>query len=243
MKWVPAFPGRRRRSKPKSDPNLGAEVAKIIFVRGVLTRWRLTACPTHSRVLHAEWEVLMIDEVLEELRTATDKTHTALRRELSKLRTGRAHPSMLDSVRVDCYGSLMPISQVATISTPEARLLIVRVWDKSQLKAVEKAISQSPLGLNPQNDGEIIRVPVPMLSEERRKEFCRIARRNGEDTKVAIRKARHDAKDMLDSLKEDKEAGEDEVERANKAVEEIVQKAVKVVDEIVSRKEKDILEV
>ena len=185
----------------------------------------------------------MINEALEELRTAIAKSHAALKRELAKLRTGRAHPSLLESIRVDSYGTIMPISQMATISAPEARLLAVKVWDKSQVKAVEKAISQSPLGLNPQSDGELIRVPLPILSEERRKELCKLARRQGEETKVAVRKARHDAKDFLAGLKNEKEAGEDEVERALKKVEEIVQTATSEVDAIVANKEKEILEV
>ncbi|MBN1654642.1 MAG: ribosome recycling factor [Deltaproteobacteria bacterium] len=185
----------------------------------------------------------MIDEALEELHTAIEKAQGALKRELSKLRTGRAHSSLLESIRVNSYGTLMPITQMATVTAPEARLLVVKVWDKSQLKLVEKAISQSPLGLNPQNDGDIIRVPLPMLSEERRKELCKIARRTGEETKVTIRKARHDTKDLLSSLKEEKEVGEDDVERALKKVEEIVQQATNEVDAIVVKKEKDILEV
>jgi ribosome recycling factor len=185
----------------------------------------------------------MIDEALEELNSAIEKAQSALKRELSKLRTGRAHSSLLEAIRVNSYGSQMPITQMATVTAPEARLLIVKVWDKSQLKVVEKAISQSPLGLNPQNDGEIIRVPLPMLSEERRKELCKIAKKGGEDTKVAIRKARHDTKDLLTSLKDDKEVGEDDVERALKKVEDIVQRATDEVDAIIEKKEKDILEV
>jgi ribosome recycling factor len=185
----------------------------------------------------------MIDDALDELGSAIDKTHTALKRELAKLRTGRAHPSLLESIRVECYDTTMPITQVATVSAPEARLLNVKVWDKTQVKAVEKAIIQSPLGLNPQTDGELIRVPLPILSEERRKELCKVARRHGEDCKVAIRKARHDAKDFLNSLKDEKEVSEDDVVTAQKKVEEIVQKATGEVDEIVVRKEKEILEV
>jgi len=185
----------------------------------------------------------MIEEALEDLKTAIEKAQGSLKRELSKLRTGRAHSSLLESIRVNSYGTLMPITQMATVTAPEARLLIVKVWDKSQLKVVEKAITQSPLGLNPQNDGEIIRVPLPMLSEERRKELCKLARRSGEETKVTIRKARHDAKDLLTSIKEEKVAGEDEVERAQKKVEEIVQQATNEVDAIIEKKEKDILEV
>lgn len=185
----------------------------------------------------------MIQETLEELRTATKKAHESLRRELAKIRTGRAHPSLLDSIRVDAYGSPTPISQLATVNVPEARMLTIKPWDKTQLKLIEKAIVQAPLGLNPQNDGEIIRVPLPPLTEERRKELVKVAKRAGEDTKVTIRKARHDAKDLLKSLVDDKEIGEDDGERAQKEVEEIVQKGTTEVDAIVARKEQDILEV
>lgn len=185
----------------------------------------------------------MIDDALNELKTSINKTHAALKRELAKLRTGRAHPSLLDAIRVDSYGAPMPLSQMATINAPDPHLLVVKVWDKSQLKAVEKAIVQSPLGLNPQNDGEVIRVPLPILSEERRKELCKIAKREGEESKVAIRNARRDTKEFLTKIKEEKEAGEDDVERAIKKVDEIIQKATVEVDEIVAAKEKDILAV
>ena len=185
----------------------------------------------------------MIAETLDELKSSIAKAHEALKRELAKLRTGRAHPSLLDSVRVDAYGSPMPISQMATINVPEARMLTIKPWDKSQIKAIEKALVQSPLGLTPQNDGEIIRVPLPALSEERRKELVKLAKRAGEDTKVVIRKARHDAKEMIESLVEGKDIGEDDGERALKEIEEMVQRGTADVDQIVARREKDILEV
>lgn len=185
----------------------------------------------------------MIAETIEDLKQSVAKGHEALKRELAKVRTGRAHPSLLDSVRVDAYGQSTPISQLATINVPEARMLTVKPWDKTTLKAIEKAIVTSPLGLNPQNDGEIIRVPLPALTEERRKELVKVARRAGEDAKVALRKARHDAKDMLKTLVDDKEVGEDEADRGHKEVEDVIQKAVAEVDAIVARKEHDILEV
>jgi ribosome recycling factor len=137
----------------------------------------------------------------------------------------------------------MPLSQMATINVPEARMLTVKPWDKSQIKAIEKAIVTSPLGLTPQNDGEIIRVPMPALSEDRRKELVKLAKRAGEETKVVIRKARQDAREMIDSLVDDKEIGEDDGTRAQKEVEDIIQKATGEVDQTVSRREKDILEV
>ncbi|MCG8555257.1 MAG: ribosome recycling factor [Proteobacteria bacterium] len=183
----------------------------------------------------------MIDEAHEELRTAVAKSHEALRRELSKLRTGRANPALLESLRVDSYGQPTPIHQMATVGVPEPRLLTIKAWDRSQVKAIERAILESDLGLNPQSDGELIRVPLPPLTEDRRKELVKIARKYGEDAKVSIRKARHNAKDLLSTLREEGEASEDEVERASKRVEEIVQKATAEVDAIVGRKESDIL--
>jgi ribosome recycling factor len=185
----------------------------------------------------------MIKETLEELESSIAKAHDALKRELTKIRTGRANPAILDSIRVESYGSTMPLSQMATIGVPEARMLTVRPWDKSQIKIIEKAIVTSSLGLTPQNDGEMIRVPMPPLTEERRKEFVKIAKRAGEDVKVAIRKSRHEAKDMLDALKDDSDVSADEIERTLKKVEEIIQKGNADVDAMIARKEKDILEV
>jgi len=185
----------------------------------------------------------MVDETIEDLKNSIAKAHDALKRELAKLRTGRAHPSLLDSIRVDAYGSPMPISQMATINVPEARMLTIKPWDKSQIKAIEKALVQSPLGLTPMNDGEIIRVPLPPLTEERRKELSKLAKRAGEDSKVVIRKARHDAKEMIEGLVDEKDIGEDDGERAQKEIEELIQRGTAEVDAIVGRKEKDILEV
>lgn len=185
----------------------------------------------------------MIAETLEDLKGSIAKAHDGLKRELAKIRTGRAHPSLLESIRVEAYGQQSPISQMASIGVPEPRMLTIKPWDKTQIKIIEKAIVQSPLGLTPMNDGEIIRVPMPPLTEERRKEFVKLAKRAGEETKVAIRKARHDAKDLIDTLVKDKEVGEDDGKRAMEKVEELIQKGVSEVDGLVSRKEKDILEV
>lgn len=185
----------------------------------------------------------MIDEVLGELTQATEKAREALKRDLAKLRTGRAHAGMLDSVRVDYYGQTTPISQMATVGVPEPRMITVKPWDKSQVQAVEKALRESDLGLNPQVDGELIRVPIPALSEERRKDLVKVAKKQGEDCKVSIRKARHDALDMLNEMKQSGDASEDEVERAKKKAEEIVSAAGQDVDHIIQAKEKDILAV
>ncbi|MCH2108884.1 MAG: ribosome recycling factor [Polyangiaceae bacterium] len=185
----------------------------------------------------------MIDEVLSELNSAVAKSQEALKRELGKLRTGRAHPGMLDSVKVDYYGSLTPISQMAAIGVPEPRLLTVKPWEKNQVQAIDKALRESNLGLNPQLDGDLIRVPVPPLSEERRKDLTKIAKKHGEDCKIAFRKARHDANDFLAKMKSDGDAGEDEIERAKKKVDEIVSSAGSLVDSSVQAKEEEILKV
>lgn len=185
----------------------------------------------------------MIDDVQKELVSAIGKAHDILRRELAKLRAGRAHPSLLESIRVDYYGTSTPLAQMAHVNVPEPRLLTVKPWDRSVIKAVEKAIREADLGLNPQVDSDIIRVPLPPLTEERRKEFVKIARKYGEECKVTIRKARHDALDMLNQVESDGDASADDVDRAKKKAEETVADGSKQVDSLVSGKEKDILEV
>jgi ribosome recycling factor len=183
----------------------------------------------------------MIDDVLSELKQGIEKAKEALRRELAKLRTGRAHPGMLENLRVEYYGQSTPISQMATVNVPEPRMLTVKPWDKSQVQAVEKAIRESNLGLNPQVDSELIRIPIPALSEERRKELVKVAKKQGEECKVAVRKARHDALDMLNEIEKDGGASQDEVERGKKKAEEIVSESGAAVDAIVQAKEKEIL--
>lgn len=183
----------------------------------------------------------MIDETLEELKDAIGKAHESLKRDLAKLRTGRASADMLDTVRVDYYGSPTPIGQMASVTVPEARLLVVKPWDRSTISLIERAIQTSPLELNPQNDGEIIRIPVPSLTEDRRRDIVKVAKEYGEKCRVAIRAARHSAKDMLAELEKEGEAGADEVERGMKKLEAIVQEANARADEIVSRKEKDVM--
>jgi ribosome recycling factor len=190
---------------------------------------------------HSDWVRLMIDEVLSELKQSMEKAKEALKRELAKLRTGRAHSGMLDSIRVDYYGTSTPIGQLATVNVPEPRLLTVKPWDKSQLQAVQKAIRESDLNLNPQTDGEVIRIPIPALSEERRKELVKVARKDGEDAKVVIRKSRHEALDMLSEIKSNGDASEDDVDRAKKKAEEIVADAGQAIDQIIQQKEKEIL--
>jgi ribosome recycling factor len=185
----------------------------------------------------------MIDDTLGELKSGIEKAKEALKRDLTKLRTGRAHAGMVDSIRVDYYGQTTPIPQMATVSVPEPRLITVKPWDKSQIQAIEKALRESDLGLNPQTDGDLIRIPIPPLSEERRKDLVKVAKKHGEECKVAIRKSRHEALDMLNELKSAGEASEDDVERGKKKAEEIVQEASTAVDQTIQGKEKEILAV
>ncbi len=185
----------------------------------------------------------MIAEVLDELQTGTEKTLEALRRDLSKVRTGRAHPSILDRVRVDYYGTLTPLSQMANIGMPDASLLTVKPWEKSQVQAIDKAIRDSDLGLNPQIDGPIIRIPIPPLTEERRKEMVKLTKRTGEEAKIGIRQHRRDAMDMLSEASKEGVVSEDDADRAKKKVEENVSEAVKRVDKIVAERDAQIMEV
>lgn len=185
----------------------------------------------------------MLDDIHKELISSIAKAHESLKRDLGKLRAGRANPNLLDGIKVDYYGALTPLSQMAHVNVPEPRLITVKPWDKTAVKAVEKALRESDLNLNPQTDGDLIRIPLPPLTEERRKEFVKIARKYGEECKVTIRKARHEALDMLTELDEAGDASADEVDRAKKKAEETVLDSVKTVDQIIGQKEKDIMEV
>jgi len=185
----------------------------------------------------------MLDEIFKELRAGIDKAIEALRRDLSKVRTGRAHAGMLDSVRVDYYGVPTPLHQMATVSVPEPRLITIKAWEKGQSRAIDKAIRDSDLGLNPQIDGELIRIPIPALTEERRKEMVKLTKKNGEECKVAVRKHRRDANEMIDTMEKDGDVSGDDAERARKKVEDVVADGVKLVDTVIASKEKDILEV
>jgi ribosome recycling factor len=185
----------------------------------------------------------MLDEVFKELRTGIEKAIEALRRDLSKVRTGRAHAGMLDSIRVDYYGVPTPVHQMANISIPDARLITIKPWEKGQAKAIDKALRDSDLGINPQVDGDLIRIPIPALTEERRREMVKLTKRYGEECKVAVRKHRREANEMIDTLDKDGDVGGDEADRARKKVEEVVAEGIKQVDVVVASKEKDILEV
>jgi ribosome recycling factor len=185
----------------------------------------------------------MLEEVIQELRSGIEKAIEALRRDLSKVRTGRAHAGMLDGIRVEYYGTPTPLQQMATVSVPEARLITVKAWEKGQAKNIDKAIREANLGVNPQVDGELVRIPIPALTEERRKEMVKMTRKHGEECKVAVRNHRREANEMIDQLDKDGEVSQDEADRAKKKVEDTVADGIKQVDAVISHKEKEILEV
>jgi ribosome recycling factor len=170
-----------------------------------------------------------------------DKAIEVFSKELSSLRTGRANASMLDLVKVDVYGQQMPINQVGSITTPEPRMINIQVWDSSNVPLVDAAIKKSDLGLNPQIDGQLIRLPVPELNEERRIELKKLIKSIGEKCKVSIRNIRREANEELKKLLKDKEIGEDEEKSSEKNVQTITDEHIKVVDEKVSLKEKEIM--
>jgi ribosome recycling factor len=167
----------------------------------------------------------------------------ALQHEFSGLRTGRASPNLLDNVQVDAYGSLLPLNQVGNVTAPEPRLLSVSVWDKSMVKAVEKAIRESDLNLNPAVDGQTIRVPIPAPSEERRKEMVKIAHKYAENSKVAVRNVRRDGMDELKKQEKDKKISEDEHRTQSDKIQKLTDDFVKKIDDMLVVKEKDILSV
>lgn len=183
----------------------------------------------------------MLDEVLQDLQSSIAKAHESLKNNLSRLRTGRATAAMLDAVRVDYYGTPTPINQMANIQIPEPRMILVKPWEKGQSKHIDKAIRDANLGLNPQVDGDLIRIPIPPLTEERRKELAKQARKMGEETKIAVREARRNAKELVDQLVSDGDVGEDEGDLAWKKGEEIVVAGNKSVDDMIAAKEKDIM--
>ena len=178
-----------------------------------------------------------------ELQSKMDKAVDVLHNEFAGLRTGRASTSLLDPVQVDVYGAKMPINQVGTVSVPEARMLSVQVWDKSNVKMVEKAIRDAGLGLNPQADGTLVRIPIPPLNEERRKELVKVAGKYAEDSRVAIRNIRRNGNDDLKKMEKDGSISEDEHRDYAKEVQDVTDAAIKKVDETLSHKEEEIMQV
>ena len=181
----------------------------------------------------------MFDEKSHNLKM--DKSIDAFSKELSSLRTGRANTSMLDLVKVDVYGQQMPINQVGSITTPEPRMINIQVWDQNNVALIDAAIRKSELGLNPQIDGQLIRLPIPELNEERRNELKKMIKSMGEKCKISIRNIRRDANEELKKLLKSKEIGEDEEKTFEKNVQIITDKHIKIVDEKVAIKEKEIM--
>ena len=185
----------------------------------------------------------MIDETLFEAEEKMEKAVSVARDDFGTIRTGRANPGMFNKIMVDYYGAPTPVNQLASFHVVDARMLTLTPYDKSSMDAVERAIRDSDLGVNPTNDGAIIRVAFPQLTEERRKEFIKVARSKAEDAKVSIRNIRRKAKDELDRLAKDGETGEDEVARAEKELDKITTQHVNHVDDLLKHKEAELLEV
>ena len=185
----------------------------------------------------------MIDDTLLEAEEKMEKAVSVAKEDFTSIRTGRANPSMFNKIMVDYYGAPTPVNQLASFHVVDARMLTLTPYDKSAMDAVERAIRDSDLGVNPTNDGAIIRVAFPQLTEERRKEFIKVAHRKAEDAKIAIRNIRRHAKDELDRMAKDGEVGEDDVTRAEKELEKVTHRHVASVDELLKHKEAELLEV
>lgn len=185
----------------------------------------------------------MINELADKSRKKMEETIHSLKRDMDSISTGRASPNLLDTIKVEIYGSFMPISQVGSISVPEATTLSIQVWDRDSVKAVEKAIINSNLGFNPMVDGMTIRIMVPKLSEERRRDLVKLAKKYGEDKKIAIRNIRRDVLDDFKKKEKELSASKDQVHSFNDIVQKITDEFIKKIDEIVSEKEKDLMKV
>ncbi|MBI3419227.1 MAG: ribosome recycling factor [Proteobacteria bacterium] len=180
---------------------------------------------------------------LDDLKRRMDMSLDTFKKELGGLRTGRASPNMLDPVVVDAYGSHMPLNQVGTVSVPEARLLTVQVWDKGLVKSVEKAITDAGLGLNPQPDGQLIRIPIPSLTAERRQELSKVAGKYAEGARVAIRNVRRDGMEQIKKQLKDKAISEDEEKNLQTKIQQLTDGEIKKIDEMLTNKEKEITQV
>lgn len=185
----------------------------------------------------------MLDGVKKKTEKAMDKAIDALRRDLGKVRTGRASLSLLDDVRVDYYGTPTPLNQIGTLAVPEPRLITIQPWEKQLIPDIEKAIFKADLGLNPSSDGQLVRIVIPALTEERRKEMVKVIKRMGEDSKIAVRSARREANDLLKNMLKEKEITEDEQKRTEKDIQDLTDSFVKKVDEVLVVKEEEIMEI
>jgi ribosome recycling factor len=183
------------------------------------------------------------DELLKDLQRRMDGAIEVLRKEFGGLRTGRASSSLLEPVTVPAYGSTVPLTQVASVNVPEPRMITVQVWDRNVVKAVDKAIRESGLGLNPQTEGQVIRVPIPELNEERRRELTRVAAKYAEDARVAVRKVRQHGMEALRRLEKDSEISQDEHRKLERDIQHLTDDHIKRIDETLAQKDKEILQV
>ena len=185
----------------------------------------------------------MYKDIHKEAEANMNKTILAYKEELLSIRAGRANPSLLDKIMVESYGQMTPLKQIGSISAPEARLITIQPWDANLISEIEKSILRSDLGLNPSNDGKIIRLIIPMLTEERRLDLIKVVKKNGENAKVVIRNIRRDKNDKIKKLEKDKEISEDDRKTAENTMQEITDKFIKEVDEITKTKEEELIEI
>lgn len=185
----------------------------------------------------------MINEIYETCKDGMDKCIVNLGREFTKVRTGRANPAILDSVRVDYYGTPTPVKQMATVSVPENRLIVISPWESAKCNEIVKAIQTSDLGLNPQSDGKVVRISFPQLTEERRKELAKQIKKIGEEHKIVVRKERRDAIEMIKEMQKDGEVTEDDAHKGSDRMQKLHDEYIKKIDEIVAKKEAEIMEI
>lgn len=185
----------------------------------------------------------MVNDIIKDAESRMKKTIEHLSSDFASLRAGRANPAMVEKVRVDYYGESMPLNQLANITVPEPRLLVIQPWDKSSIASIEKAILKSDLGVNPSNDGNVIRLAIPQLTEERRKDLVKVVKKRAEEGKVAVRNIRREANDMLKSSEKEKLISEDESKKGLDDMQKITDNYIKELDAVLQAKEKDIMEV
>jgi ribosome recycling factor len=184
----------------------------------------------------------MINDITSDTEDSMKKAVDSFKRDLQKIRTGRANTAMLDSIKVDYYGTPTPVNQVATVQVVDARLITVKPWEKSMLPVIDKAIRSSDLGINPVADSELVRLPIPPLTQERRKELAKVVGKQTEEARVAVRSARRDAMDLVKEAEKDKEITEDERKNGEKRIQELTDKYIAMIDDIAKTKEKEIME-
>jgi len=185
----------------------------------------------------------MTEDIISDVEDRMKKSIAALQKDFAAIRTGRANPAMFDGVRVSVYGTEMPLNQVATVSCPEPRLVVIQPWDKGNLGEVEKAILKADLSVNPSNDGNLIRIQIPELTEERRKEYVKLARHKAEDCRVAVRNVRRDGNDMIKELEKEKDISEDDSKNALARIQKITDKYIDEIQKMTDNKEKEILNI